>query len=268
MSAVFLDPYRQGTSLLHRADARLKLLMAIGFILSAALLPDGSWPALIMLLSLVISLAQLSQVGLMRILRRSLLALPFLLAALPVLFSRHGQALAQFSLFGLPVSISQPGLERFLTVVLKSWVSLLAAALLAAVTPFPQMLAAMRAMRAPRLLVAVIGLMWRYVFTMAGTAAQLLRARDSRSAASLQEGLRSGGKLTWRARVTGGMAGSLLLRSVERSERVYAAMLARGYDGEVRGTSYEPLHAGGWATLICAVAFYAGLVFFAWLLAG
>ena len=61
---------------------------------------------------------------------------------------------------------------------------------------------------------------------------------------------------------------SLLLRSVERSERVYAAMLARGYDGEVRGTSYEPLHAGGWATLICALAFYAGLVFFAWLLAG
>ncbi len=34
-------------------------------------------------------------------------------------------------------------------------------------------------------------------------------------------------------RVTGGMAGSLFLRSLERSERVYSAMVARGYNGEV-----------------------------------
>jgi len=30
------------------------------------------------------------------------------------------------------------------------------------------------------------------------------------------------------------MVGSLFLRSYERSERVYAAMQARGYDGELR----------------------------------
>jgi cobalt/nickel transport system permease protein len=30
------------------------------------------------------------------------------------------------------------------------------------------------------------------------------------------------------------MVGSLFLRSYERSERIYAAMQARGYDGELR----------------------------------
>jgi cobalt/nickel transport system permease protein len=30
------------------------------------------------------------------------------------------------------------------------------------------------------------------------------------------------------------MVGSLFLRTIERSERIYDAMLARGYDGEVR----------------------------------
>jgi cobalt/nickel transport system permease protein len=30
------------------------------------------------------------------------------------------------------------------------------------------------------------------------------------------------------------MAGGLFLRSIERSERIYDAMVARGYDGEVR----------------------------------
>ncbi|MBP7092198.1 MAG: hypothetical protein KBA59_04810, partial [Anaerolineaceae bacterium] len=34
------------------------------------------------------------------------------------------------------------------------------------------------------------------------------------------------------ARVTGGMAGNLFLRSIERSDRVYAAMLSRGYTGQ------------------------------------
>ncbi|MFN8419569.1 MAG: energy-coupling factor transporter transmembrane component T [Anaerolineae bacterium] len=45
---------------------------------------------------------------------------------------------------------------------------------------------------------------------------------------------RSGGSLRWRAQVAGGMIGNLFLRSYERSERVYAAMLSRGYQGQVR----------------------------------
>jgi cobalt/nickel transport system permease protein len=59
-----------------------------------------------------------------------------------------------------------------------------------------------------------------------------MRGRDSRSARI--EGYRSGGSLRWRARVAGHMVSSLFLRSYERSERVYGAMQARGYDGELR----------------------------------
>ncbi len=268
MSVPAPDPYHQAGSPLHSADARLKLLLTLGFILAAALLPDGAWAALILLLSLALSAALLSRAGLIRLLRRSLLALPFLLAALPVLFTLPGEPLAQFTLFGRQAVISQAGLERFLTIAFKSWLSLLAALIFSAVTPFPQALAAMRSLRAPRLLVALIGLMWRYLFVMVDSAERLLRARESRSAASPRPGLRSGGRLAWRARVTGGMAGSLLLRSIERSERVYAAMLARGYDGEVRGLSGEPFRPGVWGALTASLAFYAGLVLLAWLFAG
>ncbi len=44
--------------------------------------------------------------------------------------------------------------------------------------------------------------------------------------------------------MTGGMAGSLFLRAFERSERIYVAMLSRGYDGEVRSLDLAPLTAG------------------------
>ena len=43
-----------------------------------------------------------------------------------------------------------------------------------------------------------------------------------------------GGTLRWRAAVTGSLVGSLFLRSYERCERIYAAMQARGFDGELR----------------------------------
>ncbi len=97
------------------------------------------------------------------------------------------------------------------------------AVVLASATPFPELLAAMR-MRLPKLLVAVIGLMWRYLFVLVDEVLRLMRAREARSGQA--DGSRGGGSLAWRARVTGGMAGNLMLRSFDRSERIYAAMAA------------------------------------------
>jgi cobalt/nickel transport system ATP-binding protein len=73
--------------------------------------------------------------------------------------------------------------------------------------------------------------MWRYMGITVDEAGRMLRARTARSSILASAGSKTGGKLAWRAKVTGGMAGSLLVRSIERSERVYAAMLSRGYDG-------------------------------------
>jgi cobalt/nickel transport system permease protein len=48
------------------------------------------------------------------------------------------------------------------------------------------------------------------------------------------------------------MAGNLLLRAFERSERIYAAMLSRGYDGEARALPLPPLGIDARLTLIAA----------------
>jgi cobalt/nickel transport system permease protein len=39
--------------------------------------------------------------------------------------------------------------------------------------------------------------------------------------------------VAWRARIAGHMAGQLFLRSYERSDRIYNAMLSRGYKGQL-----------------------------------
>jgi cobalt/nickel transport system permease protein len=45
------------------------------------------------------------------------------------------------------------------------------------------------------------------------------------------------------------MAGQLFLRSYERSDRIYNAMLARGYDGHLRTLNPHHLHGPDWVIL-------------------
>ena len=140
------------------------------------------------------------------------------------------------------------------------------AILITATTAFPEILTAMRSLKVPRLLVAVFGLMWRYLFVFADEAIRLLRARAARSGGTGNQDMRTGGDLVWRAKTTGGLAGNLFIRSLDRGERIYLAMLSRGYDGEIRSLPQPGLGTMGWIVLVFG-AVLLGLVFFLSLLA-
>lgn len=260
MHVHFLDPYRPLTSPIHALDPRVKLVLTLGFVLTCSVARFGSWPVYVFLFAIVLSAEILSRVGPMHVLKRSALALPFALAALPVVFTTPGQHLFSIVAGNVSLNASVEGLSRFLSILLKSWLSLQAAILLAASTPFPQLLQAMRAVGTPQLLVGMFGLMWRYLFVLVDEALRLMRARSARSARPEGDASRPGGSLAWRARVTGGMAGNLLVRAFERSERIYSAMLARGYDGETRSLPLAPIRFTEWLTLAVGLAVFASLV--------
>lgn len=226
------DQYREGGSLLHRLDARVKVLAAVGFILSNAFLPDGSWAAFLLSWLVLLVANALSDLGVAYTLRRSFVALPFALAAVSAIFSPLGEPLARWTFLGLTLVPTDFGVFRFLSILLRSWLSVQWAILLVATTTFPDMLHAFEHLRAPRVLTSTIAFLYRYLFVLADEAFRLLRARQARSARL--DGKKSGGGLLWRIRVTGNMAGQLFLRSYERSDRVYQAMLARGYSGYLR----------------------------------
>lgn len=233
MHVHFLDPYQPRTSPVHALDSRAKLVLTLAFVLTAALMPTGAWAAYLLLLALVVSVELLSLLGVGFVVKRASLALPFVLAALPLLFTVEGRPVFEVAVGASSFAASVEGLERFVSVALKSWLSVQAAVVLAATTPFPDLLQAMRSLGFPRLIIGIFGLMWRYLFLLVDESLRLMRARSARSGES-EVRRRSGGTLAWRARVAGGMVGNLFLRAYERSDRIYAAMLARGYDGEVR----------------------------------
>ncbi len=251
-------------------DSRVKFLLTIAFILTSSLTPFGAWPVYIFLFTIILSVTLLSELGIRFVLTRASLALPFVLSALPVIFTTTGTVLFTLPLGTWTLTASIEGLARFISIALKSWLSVQAAILLASSTPFPELLQAMRAVRIPRLLVAMFGLMWRYLFVLVDEALRLMRARSARSGVSDDPNAsrKAGGTLLWRARVTGGMAGNLFLRGIERSDRIYVAMLARGYNGEVRTLPLAALTRNSWLVLWLGLFMLAVLLIFGILIWG
>ncbi len=226
MHGNFLDRYIQGASLVHRLDARLKLLATLAFVLVATGSPPRAWPAFVVLGLLALGAVAAARIPLGVALRRSAVALPFAgMVALSLPFTRGGQVLWSWPPLGL--AVTDEGLILFGAVLAKAWLSVLLAGLLISTTPFTQVIRAARSLRLPAILASTISFMYRYLFVLVDEAGRLMTARAARSVGP-------GRTVWWRARVLGGMIGSLFIRSYERSERIYAAMLARGFAGELR----------------------------------
>ena len=119
-----------------------------------------------------------------------------------------------------------------------------AAILLVATTRFPDMVHALEHLHVPAVLTTIVSFLYRYLFVLTDEVMRLLRARQSRS--GTVAGLKSGRSVFWRARVTGNMAGQLFLRSYERSDRIYNAMLARGYSGQLRTLNPHVMKSSDW----------------------
>jgi cobalt/nickel transport system permease protein len=227
------------------------VVVTILFILSNVWLPDGAWLAFLAAWGLIVAAGFLSQLPPGYLFKRSFIALPFALAAVTVLFTLPGTAVYTFSLGSHPVTISDAGLLRFISIVIRSWLSVQGAIWLTATTQFPDLMHAMRHLRVPRLLIAIISFMYRYLFVLADEASRMLRAREARSAAPKSSA--GGGTLLWRTKVAGGMVGQLFVRSLERSERVYNAMLARGYRGQLLTMNPHMMQRHDWLGLGTAV---------------
>ncbi len=65
--------------------------------------------------------------------------------------------------------------------------------------------------------------MYRYLFVIADQAMRMQMARDGRNFGATRKNI---------FKTMGNMIGTLFIRSYERAERIYAAMLSRGYNGQ------------------------------------
>ena len=197
-------------------DSRAVLLCSILLILAVkgrTDLPGLGFAALV--ISLAVSALGIPWTG---FLGRCLWVTPFCLCALPLLFTVPGTPV--FALPGLDWQASQEGLERFFVVLAQTLLCLQIIVVASALTGPYGMLQALSGLGCPKPLVAVLQLCLRYLELPKEELSRLARAREART------GKEPG--LALRARITGQMAGTLMLRSLHRAERVDMAMRSRG----------------------------------------
>lgn len=223
-----VDQYLHRESIIHRLDPRVKVLLVMLYITAVGLLPEGQWYGFILYFLLLIIFITASEVHFFSIIKRSFVALPFILAAIAVLFTTPGTEWFKLPFVGW--TISESGAIRFLSILFRAWLAVQTAIVLTMTTRVPDLFWSLSALKLPSSLVAIISFMYRYLFVLANEALRMMRARSARSPRLPNTPKPS---FFWQGRVTGSMVGSLFIRSLERSERVYSAMLSRGYDGRV-----------------------------------
>ena len=180
-------------------------VLSIGYLMLALLV---AWLVLV-------ACSATAGLGPFRLSRTGVIAIPFTLAAFPLIFSLQTEILGAFDLGPLHLTVSAEGLRRFGTIAAGSWLSVQVALLLAFTTPFHDLVDALRELRLPRILVSIVSFMYRYLAVLTDEASRMLRARDARSAApdssaaggrsargAHDRGRRIGGSLRWRATAT------------------------------------------------------------------
>ncbi len=210
----------------RRLEPRTRVICSLAFIVCVNLVPaDRNLPFALLLVILAAVLAA-SRVHPIPLLKRVAWLGPFVLAAVILLpfLPRQGETAALGVPLGrLPVRVYRSGLLAAKGILIKSLLSSLSAAALVWTTPFPGLGGALERLGFPRLLLLIISFLGRYLFLLREEFARIVRAARARNWES--------GRLRLRLKAAGGVAGSLLLRTWGRGERIYAAMLARGYDG-------------------------------------
>ncbi len=230
------------SSPLDRLDTRTRVVVAVVLVL--ALVSLRSWALLGVAILLGLVLTKLAGVSAGQTIRRLLHVEGFLLilfVALPLL-----TRLPPFIEVG-PLSLSLPGLERAITLVLRiSAASLVVLALISGLTPI-RLGHALGRLGMPVRLVQVFLFAIRYI--------ELLRAEARR----LHDAMRLRGFVpgtnVHTMRSYGHFIGQLLVRAVERAERVNEAMRCRGFAGRFPLVTLERFGVVdlGAAGLVCLV---------------
>lgn len=231
-----------GRSPLLQLETRLKILSLISMIIIFSTIKNILLLAVAALVLLGIAL--LARISPVALLKRLIWFLPFAgVMVLLVPFITPGQPLWTGNILAFKLTATVEGGQKALFLALRVLNAVLALTILTETTTQSQLLQGLRQLGLPDLLVSLIAFTLRY-FSLLGS--ELERMQTARQARGFQRGK---GLYHWRTMKTlGQMVGMLFLRATERGDRIYIAMLARGYQGEVACSTQMAPRWQDWVT--------------------
>lgn len=235
---------------LQRLDPRAKvvglfaLIVVTGFV--HALAP------LVALYLLTVGLAIASHLPVGALTRRVWLSVPLAVGAITLpaalnVVTPGREALVLWSTHP-HLAVTWPGLALAGLLTLRVGVAISLGTLLTLTTPWNDLLRALRALFVPRLFISVLAMTYRYLTVLLQTAGEMFTARRSRT---LGRATNAEGR-----RFVGRSIGTLFSKTLTLSEEVHAAMIARGFQGEMPTLTRLRWHAADslWALAVVVTA--------------
>lgn len=236
--------------LLQRVDARIKLVGLL--LLIVAVVASRRLSIVALLLLLAACMAGLSRIRFTRLAGWVWLPVLFFTGtiAAPAAFFTAGRPLAQLG----PLVLTDNGLRSAAFLLLRAETAATLSALLVLTTSWPAVLKALHVLRCPVVLVAVLGMTYRYIFLILQTAEEMMESRRSRTVGRLA-GPDS-------RRLAAAAVGVLLNKSLQLSGDVHLAMQARGYRGELYLLDEPSIRSADWIWLAALSAVAAAALWY------
>ncbi|MDK9495724.1 cobalt ECF transporter T component CbiQ [Streptomyces katrae] len=211
--------YRHGHSPVHELPPHCKIAATFAFVVVVVSTPREAVWAFAGYAVLITAAAAAARIPAGFLLRRMLIEVPFVLFAVLMPFVSQGE---RVEVLGMSLSVS--GLWGAWNVLAKGTLGVAASVLLASTTELRALLLGLQRLKLPPLLVQIASFMIRYGDVITDELRRMSIARRSR-------GFEARGVRHWG--VLAKTAGALFIRSYERGERVYLAMVSRGYAGSM-----------------------------------
>lgn len=214
----YLDRLSYKKTFVHRLDPRIKLITTLLFLFIVISFPKYEVAALLPFFLFPLVFLILGEIPLGLIFRKVAIVSPFAIFIgifNPLLDTAQVTVLPGFSLAA--------GWFSFFSILFKFILTVSMALLLIATTSFPTVCHGLRRLGVPSIFVSQLLFLYRYIFVLTEEAMRIVRARD----------MRSFGRKGTHMKVFIRIMGVLFLRTVERAERIYYAMLARGFEGDM-----------------------------------
>jgi len=241
----FIDRYAREDSIVHKLDARTKLIAAFVFSAYVVSIPKYQIAPMVPLVIFPFAWITLARIPWKFVGKQILICSPFIITL--GLFNSLFDSTSQRFVFNGRVCNLPGGVLVAANLVGKYLLGISCLIALSSTTRFDHLLLAMRKFHLPKIFVLQLYFLYRYLFELIEQGHEILRARQARAI----------GRLTFRNRVrsSAGMVGVIFVRSYESSIRIFQAMEARLYDGELRTASELHFH------LTDAAAFGLAMIF-------
>ena len=219
-------------SRVHRLAPEVKIAATLLFTIVVVVTPRAEFAAFAGYAVLLAAVAVLARVPAPWLLKRATIELPFVLFAVALPVAGHGERIDWLGL-----SLSVEGLYGAWNIVAKGTLGVVASLLLAATTTMRDLILGLDRLHCPSVFTQIATFMLRYLDVLADDARRMRIARLSRGYDP---------RFLWQVKAFAVGVGALFLRAYERGERVYLAMISRGYTGRLPGVAEHRAPRGQW----------------------